>query len=557
MEQQGHINELNYNGENLNNAGYNVGLYLRFSKDDGQACDSSSIQTQKLMLEKYCGDNGYKIYDFYIDDGYTGLNFDRPDFQRLLRDIENKKVNLVITKDLSRLGRDYIQTGHYVEIYFFDHNVRYIAVNDNVDTAKPDSGEFMPFKNIFNNMYSRDISKKVKAAKRQRAYHGMFINPQAPYGYKKDPNNKNKLIIDGEAAEVVKEIFRFALEGKGRYAIANSLTEQNVLIPSALKTAQGLKGFAHYRKGGNEVFDTVWKYSTVGCILSDQVYVGDMVNRKYEVINYKTKKLVRVPQDKHIIVKNTHEPIVSREDFERVHELILARHRPQIHKIDNVFRGILFCAGCGKRMTLSHQQIKKNGKTVEKRPMYRCKTHYGTNSEECTRNNYIYYADIYGQISIAVRKVIWLLQNNDAIFEAAQRKTVEQNSREKTEVEKVKIEKRLTSLTTIIRKLYEDYATGVLDEQNYLGLLQSCQTEQKTLNGRLTVVNGELAKTDDYETRLKKLKSFAIAYSESTELTAEMLNRLIERIEISYPERIDGDIVHKINIIYRFINSNI
>jgi hypothetical protein len=385
----------------------------------------------------------------------------------------------------------------------------------------------------------------------------MFINPQAPYGYKKDPNNRNKLIIDGEAVDAVREIFRLALEGKGRYAIAKALTEQNVLIPSALKTAQGLKGFAHYRKGGNEAFDTVWKYSTVGCILSDQVYVGDMVNRKYEVLNYKTKKLVRVPQDKHIIVKNTHEPIISREDFERVHELILARHRPQLHQTDNIFRGIVFCAACGKRMSIAHQSIKRNGKAVEKRPVYRCKTHYGANPEECPRNNFIYYADIYEQISNAVRKVIKLLANDDAAFGAVERRAAEQNNRKKTEAEKAKIEKRFESLKTIVRKLYEDYAAGVLDEANYRGLLEGYQTEQKTLNQRLTVVNAELEKTDDYETRLKKLKSFAIAYSESTVLTAEMLNRLIERIEISYPERIGGEIVHKFNIIYRFINSNI
>jgi DNA invertase Pin-like site-specific DNA recombinase len=509
-----------------------------------------------MTLTKYCKDNGYKIHDYYIDDGYTGLNFDRPDFKRLLKDIEAGKINMVITKDLSRLGRDYIQTGHYVEIYFADNNIRYIAVNDNVDTIRPDSGEFMPFKNIFNNMYSRDISKKVKNAKRQRAYQGLFINPQAPYGYKKRPENKNKLIIDEEAANVVKEIFNLALEGKGVYAIAKTLTEKDILIPSAHKTEQGLKGYSHFKKGKNEVFDTTWKFSTVRQILLDEVYAGDIVNHKYEVINYKTKKLIRVPKEKHIVVKDTHEPIINREEFERVQELILARHRPQIHNTNNIFRGLIFCSACGKRMSIAHQNIKRGGKTVEKRPIYRCKTHYGSNPEECPRNNYIYYDDLCKQISTSLKNVIYLLKSDDIALSATHKKTAEQNNLKKAEAEKTKIEKRLNTLLTVIRKLYEDYSTETLDEQNYRQLLTNYQTEQRTLNERLKAITDKLEKTDDYETRLNKLKELASSYSENASLTAEMLAALIERIEIS-TDRSDNTIEHKINIIYRFINSTI
>jgi len=275
MEQQGYVNNLiNFysNWENLIDVKqFNAALYMRLSKDDGQSYDSSSIETQRLMLTKYVQDYGFKVYSEYVDDGYTGLNFDRPDFQRMLKDIEAGKVNLVITKDLSRFGRDYIKTGDFIENYFAERNVRYIAVYDGVDTARPDSSDSMPYRNISNNQYARDISRKVKYAKRQRASHGMFINPQAPYGYRKHPENKNKLIIDEEAAEVVKEIFRLALEGKGRYAIAKILTEKGTLIPSARKTAQGLKGFAHFSKGKKENFNTVWKFGTVGQILFDEV----------------------------------------------------------------------------------------------------------------------------------------------------------------------------------------------------------------------------------------------------------------------------------------------
>jgi hypothetical protein len=281
-----------------------------------------------------------------------------------------------------------------------------------------------------------------------------------------------------------------------------------------------------------------------------------MVNRKYEVLNYKTKKLVRVPKEKHIVVKDTHEPIVSCDDFARVHELILARHRPQIHATDNIFRGLLFCAACGKRMSIAHQQIKRGGRTVEKRPMYRCKTHYGNNSEDCPRNNFIYYTDLYGQIAQDVGKVIGTFKDDTVVFGTAERKTAARHNLQKAETEKTKIEKRLTALLSVVRKLYEDYAAAVLDEQNYRILLANYQTEQRTLNKRLKVVRAEIEKEDDYEARLNKLKEIAVAYSESPTLTAEMLNALIERIEIS-TECLDDAIEHKINIIYRFINSNI
>jgi DNA invertase Pin-like site-specific DNA recombinase len=535
---------------------YSTAIYARFSKDDGQSYDSSSIETQKMMLEKYCKDNGYKVYDFYKDDGYTGLNFDRPNFQRMLRDIEDGKINLVITKDQSRLGRDYIQTGYYTEIYFLDHNVRYIAINDGADTAKPENADFMPFRNIINNMYSKDISRKVKSAKRQRAYNGLFINPQAPYGYEKDPNNKNKLIIDEEAAKIVKEIFRLSLEGKGNMQIAKAITAKRVLVPSAYKTLQGLKGFGHFNKKGKADYDYTWSYTTILNILRDRVYVGDMINRKFEVINYKTKKLVAVPKEKHIVVENTHEPIISREDYERVQQLITARYMPPKHTEQNIFRGLLVCAGCGKRMSLAYRTIKSKGKSIEQRPIFRCKSHY-TVPDECSRNNYIYYDDIYNQISASVRNVMNLVKADEATLESARKKADKNANREKLFAEKSKIEKRLGTLSAVMRKLYEDCVTEVLSEGNYQAFIAGYQKEQAVLKEQLTVVNGKLENASGYEESINKLKEYAAAYADQTILTAEMLNKLITRIEIGYPQRSNGKIQQEINIIYRFINTNI
>lgn len=328
---------------------YYAALYMRFSGDDSQSNESSSIQTQKMILDAYCKDNGYRIFDRYIDDGYTGSNFDRPEFQRMLKDISAGKINLVITKDLSRLGRDYILSGYYIE-NFVDNNIRYIAINDCIDTLTQDT-DMMPFKNVFNNIYSRDTSRKVKAAKRQRALNGLFINARAPYGYKPDSANKNKLIIDDEPAEIVRLIFKLFLEGKNRYEIAGVLTRMQIIVPSAYKTLQGMKGFTPRRKGKKASCDYKWSYNTIGSILNNRMYAGDMVNHKSEVINYKTKKLAIIPKENFIIVENTHEAIVDRDDFIKVQELIKEKHSPR-KESNNIFRGKLFCAGCGSSMTM-------------------------------------------------------------------------------------------------------------------------------------------------------------------------------------------------------------
>jgi DNA invertase Pin-like site-specific DNA recombinase len=558
MEQQGYLSN-----DNLTNASngkaYNAAQYMRFSKDDGQLGDSSSIETQRLMLEKFCKDNGYKVYSEYIDDGYSGLNFERPGFKKMLKDIEDGKVNLVITKDQSRLGRDYIQTGYITEVVFGDRNVRYIAINDGADTANPANSDFMPFRNIINNLYSKDLSRKVKSAKRQRAISGKLGRPNSPYGYRKDPNDNSRLVIDAEAAVVVRRIFRMVLEGKGHNTVAKALTKDRVLTPSAYKTKNGLNGYEHVNRGKSEGHYYNWGFVTMRNILHDRVYVGDTVSLRYEILNYRTRRSTPTPKEKHIVIKDTHEPIVSRDDFERVQQLMVSRHRQQKrYNVENIFRGLIFCV-CGRRMTINTQKLKATGKTLKLRSSYRCQSNY-FNPLNCERYNYIYYENLYEQVLQSVKKVLALMKDDEAVLEIAQRKTAEQADRKKLLAEKNKHEKRLSGLTAIIRKLYEDYSAGALAEKNYLNLLADYQAEQGTLDGRLAVINGELAKTDDYHGRIAKLREIAAAYSECTALTAEMLNQLIERIEIGYPITTDNGrkvIRQEISIIYRFINTNL
>lgn len=545
MEHQGY-----YNKEKQEN--YNTALYCRLSQDDGKTGDSTSIQTQKVMLEQYCRENGFSIVDFYVDDGYSGLNFNRPAFQRLLKDIDESKINLVITKDLSRLGRDYIQTGYYTEIYFPDKKVRYIAMNDGIDTIKADN-DIAPFKNILNDIYAKDLSRKIKTAKRHRMHQGMYVSGQPPYGYKQDPQNKNRLIIDEEPAEVVREIFRLAKEGKGIKLIGKALTEMRILIPSAYKASKNDTRFAWFNKDRNENFNYTWCFSTVQQIMKDMVYVGDMENHKYEVPNYKTKKIVRVPKEKRIVVRNTHEPIISRDDYNLVQELIKARHTPPKHNYDNIFRSILFCSECGKRLTLMTNHITTANKVIVKKNCYRCTYRY-TNPDKCTHYNYIYYNELYGIVEEKIRKVLRELENLS--LDGLLQKGNGQSNQDKVFAEKLKIEKRLAILAKMLRKLYEDFASEALDIGNYETMLRDYQQEQKTLNERLKIILSETKQEDNSVENFKKLKEVALQFSNS-ELTAEMLNNLISRIEVKHPEQTENGKQQEINIIYRFINSAI
>ncbi|MHB1452996.1 MAG: recombinase family protein [Saccharofermentanales bacterium] len=325
-------------------------IYCRLSKDDEQTGQSISIQTQQMMLEKFCHEQGFPIYDVYADDGYSGLNFIRPEFSRLLTDIDLGKINLVITKDLSRLGRDYIQTGYYTDIYFSRKKVRYIAVNDGVDTSRDDN-DIAPFKNILNDLYAKDLSRKVKSAKRQRAISGLYISAQTPYGYKVNPVNRNQLIVDRETAKIVQEMFHLAMTGHSIVYITRIMTSQKVIIPSVYKTRHGDSRFLRYSKSVEPNGIYLWCYQTIRAILKDRVYTGDMVNHKTEIASYKTKERQMVPQNQRIVVENTHEAIITREDYASVQEFIRMRHRPRRHYFENIFKDLTFCLECGHHMT--------------------------------------------------------------------------------------------------------------------------------------------------------------------------------------------------------------
>lgn len=376
---------------------YVAGLYCRLSKDDEQKGESVSIGTQRSILTDYCLQHGYTIYKVYIDDGYSGLNFNRPGFKELLEDVERGVVNMVITKDLSRLGRDYIMTGYYSEIFFQTKGVRYIALADDVDSLKG-TNEIAPFKNILNEMYARDVSKKVKNAKRQRAKQGLFIGSQAPYGYRKDPNNKNQLIIDPEAAEVVSQIFFLALDGLGSVAIASELEKRKIPTPAVYKYQHGDQRFARYSSVQNGDYYS-WRSATISQILTNRVYTGELISLKTEIQNCKTKHRSVVPADQQIVIPNAHDAIISGVIFDQV-QLIRSQHRcPAKYQRENIFRGKLFCECCGHPLTISKKKLADKDAVI-----YICMHHY-RRPDECPQTHQVYHDCLYSYVLEQIQSV--------------------------------------------------------------------------------------------------------------------------------------------------------
>ena len=367
---------------------YRAGLYCRLSKDDDQKGESLSISTQKAILASFCQEQGFEIYDYYVDDGFSGLNFDRPAFQHLLREIAAGRINMVITKDLSRLGRDYIMTGYYSEIFFPSQGVRYIALADNFDTENTEN-DIAPFKNILNEMYARDISRKVKAAKHQQAKDGKFIGAQAPFGYQK---KNHQLVIDPEAAEVVRQIYAIASSGHSEIEICRQLESDHVLTPSTYKLMHGDKRFSRYCENSYQ-----WRTSTIQRILTDTVYLGTLTSLRTETKNYKSKQRKNAPREQWIVTENAHEAIITKKQFEDAKSARSDHFCVAMQQRDNLFRGLLFCDGCGHPLSIAHRKL-----TYKEDEIYRCTYHF-RHPEICPKTHAIYHSMLYPYVLSQVR----------------------------------------------------------------------------------------------------------------------------------------------------------
>ena len=538
----------------MNSIVYKVGLYCRLSLDDGSSNESGSITTQKMMLEKYCKDNNLNIYDYYIDDGYSGLNFARPAFQRMLIDIKNNKINMVITKDLSRLGRDYIMTGYYTEVFFPSKKVRYIAVNDGVDTVS-DNNDIAPFKNILNDMYAKDLSRKVKAAKRQRALNGLYISAQVPYGYIKDPNNYNHLVVDEDVADVVRRIYKLYISGLGITEIAKTLEKEKVLTPSSYKVKKGDTRFVRHSKFVSSPYR--WIPETVNSILRNRIYVGDIENFKYEVVNYKTKQRVKVEKDRHVIVYNTHEAIISLDDYNQVQDMMKSKYYPSHIKHENIFKSVLYCSGCNRRMQIAYHPLKDGSRSA----YYKCAHHF-KHKNECKESNTIYYEVIKKIVTLKLKELFEKVSSNQNIISEICSSISDKLKDNKEALEKEKIESRLNFLTKIIKNLYEDKINDKVDIDTYNRLFNEYTEEKKELLEKIEIIEEREINIRNIKYNFKefeeKVKSIINEYSsENFTLTKEIITKLISRIEVGYKKKVLNKTTREIKIIYKFIEMEI
>ena len=522
-------------------------LYCRLSRDDGAEGDSNSVANQKRMLTKYAKENGFGNTRFYVDDGYTGTNFNRPGFQQMLEDIEMGYVSTIIVKDMSRLGRDYLQVGYYTDTYFPDKNIRFIAVNDCVDSNDGEN-ELAPFRNVMNEMYARDISRKVRSSHRLRGNAGEPLS-QPPYGYMKSPENKKKWIVDAEAAQVVQDIFRMCLEGKGNETIARILQEKKVLIPMAYCQSKGLP------RGGKKTQPNPYKWgkTTVAKILAQQEYCGDVINFKTYSKSFKNKSRIPNPEENWAVFKNVHEPIIDRETFEAVQKLIskTKRRAPKKENAEkNMFCDLLYCADCGSKLW-SHVN------TVNKNIQYFSCSNYKTDTRgTCETRHYIRADAIEQVVMLELRRMAQFLQDDEETFaELLAQKTNKDILKEQKylEEELCKSVARNEKVSGLYEKLYENNASGKVTDEWFMQLSHKYEVERMELKAKIAELQKRISNIGTMQQNKENFINAIRRFMEMQKLTAPLLRELIDEITVYETEGVGKNRSQRIMIHYKFI----
>ena len=540
------MNGYEYTGMNAILAGsFRAAIYCRLSKDDDLDGESASIANQRDMLEHYCEKQGWEVVEVYQDDGYTGLNMERPDLKRMIKAIERRQVNLVITKDLSRLGRNYLQTGYLIEDFFPRNGVRYIAMNDGIDTLR-ENNDIAPFKNILNEMYSKDISKKVHSSYLLKAQKGEFTGCVAPFGYRKDPEDKNHLLVDEETAPIVRQIFRWALEGHGPNFIRRRLEEQKVPCPTWWNRERGIRNVrTKWEKQDPENGRYMWDFSVIKDILMNPVYAGAIASQKkdyrFKIGTIGEKK----PQD-WIVVEQRHEPLIDRKSFAIVQDKLKSRQRPRQNGETSLFAGLIKCGECGKSLTIRTTHAK------HPQQIYACKTYGAFGKTHCSQHR-VEYDTLYRLVLNKIRECASAaLMDGEAIAgkltdtcEAEQK-----GQREAWERSLAKDEERIEVLEKMVLRLYEDMMAGRISDTNFNLMLGRTQTEQAELKARVEEARKRLSDEAKIESDARQWIDAIQKYADITELDAATLNRLIKEIVVH--ERIDSDKTRHISIEIHF-----
>lgn len=522
-------------------------LYCRLSRDDGTESESNSIGNQKKLLSQKAKEMGLTDTKYYVDDGYTGTNFNRPGFQQLIDDIEIGLVSAVMVKDLSRLGRDYVSVGNYTDSYFPEHNVRFIAVNDAIDSDEGES-EIAPFKNILNEMYARDISKKIRSSHRLRGSMGEPLS-QPPYGYIKSPENKKKWIIDPEAATVVKSIFKMCLDGKGNETIARELQENKVLIPMAYWRSKGLN------RGGKKTQTNPYKWckTTIQKILSQQEYCGDIINFKTYSKSFKNKTRYENSKENWAVFKDVNEPIIDRETFETVQKFISKTKRRAPKKENgerSIFNGLIYCGDC-------HSKMRYHTSTSNK------EIHYFTCSDnkvdyrgKCPGRHYVRADALEEVVKLELRRLVEVLELDESYFaQLLLRKNDEEREKDKKflESELQKAIARSNTVSQLYEKLYEDNVIGKVSDEWFVELSHKYEKERMDLKAKIADTRHKIEELKNNNSEYEKFISAIRRFMQMDNLTSPLLRELIDHIDIFETEGTGKSRTQRIVIYYRFI----
>ena len=525
-------------------------LYERLSRDDELQGPSNSILNQQAFLEDFCKRNSFTNVRHFTDDGVSGTTFDRDGFKAMIAEVEAGNVATIIVKDMSRFGRDYLKVGFYTDVMFRDKGVRFIAVNNGIDSDKQGDNDFTPFLNIMNEFYARDSSRKIQAIFKARMQDGKRVSPSVPYGYRRDPQDKQHLIVDEEAAAVVQRIFQMVIEGYGVKGIADALTADKVLIPSAYAKLHNPEN--DHSKGFHD--PCLWSSTAVGYILEKQEYMGHTVLGKTISENYKTKKRRKAKPEELMIFRDTHEAIVDEETWQLAHRLKKTIRKPSYpDRPANPLTGLLYCADCGHKLT-HHQPSPTKKKVYDADDYYIC-GNYRQLTHDCTIH-YIKTSTIEKLILTAIREVSTYVREDEKEFIRIVRDAAsagqEQTAREKKKRLR-QVEKRIGELDELIRKLYEGNATGKIPDKHFNRLLVEYDTEQSTLEQEAAELKEGITAQVEDGMRAQRFVSLVRRYTSFDELTAPMLNEFIEKVVVHEADKSTGDRRQKVDIYFNFI----
>ena len=522
-------------------------LYCRLSRDDESQGDSNSIKNQKTILQKYADDNGFTNAEFFVDDGYSGTNFERPDWQRLMSQAEEGNISTIIVKDMSRLGRDYLKVGYYTEVLFPGSDIRFIAINNNVDSANQQDSDFTPFLNIINEWYAKDTSKKIRSVFKSKGQSGKPLCTNPPYGYIKDPEDKTHWIVDEAAAKVVKESFRLCMQGYGPTQIAKEFSKRKIMNPTAHAKASGIN--IPDNRGHDD--DYIWRGSTIVHMLSRQEYLGHTVNFKTYRKSYKNKKQLKNDPSEWMIFENTHEAIIEEPVFEVVQKIRDGRRRITPMGEMPILSGMLFCADCGAKL----YQVRHRGWEHDKEHFV-CAT-YRKIKDGCSSHQ-IRNVVVEELLLDGIRRVTAFARDHeDEFVEMVTKKTriaLDRSMRDaKRELEQSQA--RINKLDDIIQRLYEDNIEGKISDERFAKMTANYEAEQHTLESRVAELKTAINSEKESALGVEHFLALVQKYTDIKELTAEIIREFVERIYVYKAERIEGRRVQRIKIVYNCIGE--